>query len=135
MRKFKINVNGNSYEVEVEEVGVDSKSNLASKPVLKPEIKPEAQETKATKADLKTESKEEILASGEQEAVESPMPGNISKLMVNEGDIVNEGDVLLILEAMKMENEIMAPKSGKIVAVNTTEGSTVNTGDKIVILE
>ena len=67
--------------------------------------------------------------------VEAPMPGNIWKIVANEGDEVKSGDVLLILEAMKMENEIVAPRDGKVVKITTTEGATVNTGDKLVIIE
>lgn len=142
MRKFIINVNGNSYEVEVEEVETGSASPVskiqgssmdskvgADAPAAQAEQKPKAAPTP------KAQPKPEVQASGGQETVEAPMPGNIWKLMVKEGDTVNEGDVLLILEAMKMENEILAPKSGTIIAVNTTEGSTVSAGDKLVILE
>jgi len=60
------------------------------------------------------------------------MPGSIVSVKVKNGDTVNEGDVLCVLEAMKMENEIMAPKSGKIVAVCTSQGASVNTGDALV---
>jgi len=60
------------------------------------------------------------------------MPGNVVSIKVNVGDTVNEGDVVCVLEAMKMENEIMAPKSGKVVAVNTSQGASVNTGDALV---
>ena len=62
------------------------------------------------------------------------MPGNIVSVKVKIGDTVNSGDVLCVLEAMKMENEIMAPKAGKVVAVSTSAGSTVNTGDVLVSL-
>jgi biotin carboxyl carrier protein len=62
------------------------------------------------------------------------MPGTIVSVNVNVGDTVTQGQVLVILEAMKMENEIMAPSSGKVVAVNTSKGSSVNTGDALVSL-
>ena len=60
------------------------------------------------------------------------MPGRIVAIKVQTGDTVNEGDVLCVLEAMKMENEIMAPKAGKIAAVCTTQGASVNTGDPLI---
>lgn len=67
--------------------------------------------------------------------IEAPMPGNIWKILVSEGDAVKSGDVLLILEAMKMENEIVAPGDGKVVSITTSEGSAVNTGDRLIIIE
>ncbi len=68
------------------------------------------------------------------EAVKAPMPGNILKVNVSVGQSVNEGDVLVILEAMKMENEIMAPKAGKIAQVLVSKGTTVNTDDILVVI-
>ncbi|MFA5576413.1 MAG: acetyl-CoA carboxylase biotin carboxyl carrier protein subunit [Tissierellaceae bacterium] len=135
MRKFIINVNGNSYEVEVEEVGVEGK--VESKPVQKPNPGPAnpgpAAAPKAAPAP-KVEKKE-LVASEGQEVVESPMPGNIWKILVKEGDSIKSGDTLLILEAMKMENEILAPRDGVVASINTTEGASVNTGDKLVVLD
>jgi len=63
------------------------------------------------------------------------MPGNIWKILVAEGQEVKEGDNLLILEAMKMENEILAPRDGKVASIVTKEGLAVNTGDQLVIIE
>ena len=68
-------------------------------------------------------------------SVEAPMPGTILNIQVNEGDTVKAGQVLLILEAMKMENEIVAPRDGKVAAILTTKGASVNTGDKLVSIE
>lgn len=151
MRKFLINVNGNTYEVEVEEVsspGMPSRtfvSNPVPSPTPRPNPTPQlspaepaptasaaATEQKAASA---REAAEEMTVSAGQEVVEAPMPGNIWKIVANEGDEVKSGDVLLILEAMKMENEIVAPRDGKVVKITTTEGATVNTGDKLVIIE
>ena len=63
------------------------------------------------------------------------MPGNILDVKVAAGQMVKKGDVLVILEAMKMENEIMAPRDGKVAQVACTKGATVNTGDALVVLE
>ncbi|MFB0971628.1 MAG: biotin/lipoyl-binding protein [Neofamilia sp.] len=136
MRKFIINVNGNSYEVEVEEVAAGSSTTIQrpiSNPVQsqntvaaveKPAVSQEAQPVNT-----------EVSVSAGQEVVDAPMPGNIWKILVSEGDTVKMGDTLLILEAMKMENEIVAPKDGKVVKIVTSAGANVNTGDKLVIVE
>lgn len=129
MRKFMINVNGNSYEVEVEEVGV---SNASQRPVVSTPSAPAS--TPAPKVAPKEEKKEVVVSAG-QEVVEAPMPGNIWKIEVKEGDTVKAGDILLILEAMKMENEILAPRDGVVASINTTQGAAVNTGDKLVVLD
>lgn len=131
MRKFMINVNGNSYEVEVEEVGVDSSVQRPATPV---KAAAPVQAAPAPKAAPKVEKKEVVVSAG-QEVIEAPMPGNIWKIEVKEGDSVKAGDTLLILEAMKMENEILAPRDGVVSSINTTTGATVNTGDKLVVID
>lgn len=134
MRKFMINVNGNSYEVEVEEVtGGASAPVSTSKVAPVAAAKPVASAPKATPAP-KVEKKEVVVSQG-QEVIEAPMPGNIWKIVVSEGDQVKSGDVLLILEAMKMENEIVAPRDGIVASINTTTGASVNTGEKLVVLD
>lgn len=132
MRKFMINVNGNSYEVEVEELTSGVASARPAAPT--PKAAPAAPVAKAAPAP-KAEVKKEVVVSQGQEVVEAPMPGNIWKIVAKEGDTVQAGDTLLILEAMKMENEILAPRDGIVSSINTTEGSAVNTGDKLVVLD
>lgn len=124
MRKFIINVNGNSYEVEVEEVGGTSPAApvSAAAPVS-------VQTSKVAPKTAPTTKKAPPAGSTN---VTAPMPGSIVGVKVNVGDTVKSGDVLCILEAMKMENEIMAPKDGKIVSVSVSQGNTVNTGDVLV---
>ncbi len=118
MRKFIVNVNGSSYEVEVEEIAA------GSAPVAKPAA-PAAPVAPAAPA----------AAKGGQEEVTCPMPGNIWEVKCKAGDVVKSGDVLLVLEAMKMENEIMAPRDCKVVAVNVQKGAAVNSGDVLCIIE
>ena len=71
---------------------------------------------------------------GAGEQVKRPMPGNILSVNVNVGDTVAEGQVLMILEAMKMENEIMAPKAGKVTSVNVQKGATVESGTLLCVV-
>ena len=68
------------------------------------------------------------------EAVTAPMPGNILKVAVSQGQAVKEGDLLVVLEAMKMENEIFAPKAGTVAAVNVAKGQSVDTGATMIVL-
>ena len=68
------------------------------------------------------------------EAIKSPMPGNILQIKVSQGQHVNEGDVVIILEAMKMENEIVASKSGTVAQVLVSKGSVVETGSPLIVI-
>ena len=118
MRKFAINVNGKSYEVEVEEIGTDSVS--APAPSAAPAVKaaPAAKAAPAPKAG--------------STVVSAPMPGTIVDIKVKAGDAIKANQVLCVLEAMKMENEIMAPQDGTVAAVHVTKGASVNNGDALV---
>ena len=124
MRKFIVNVNGNKYEVEVEEVGagVSAAPAVQAAPVAAAPAQAPAEAPKAAPA---------VPAGGTQ--VKAPMPGNVLDIKVSNGQAVNEGDVLVILEAMKMENEIYAPCAGTVTVV-ASKGSTVNTGDVLISL-
>lgn len=121
MKKYNITVNGKTYEVEVEELGA------VSQPTYKAPVKPS--QSSAPKAAPKAQS-----AQGGAGTVSAPMPGTILDIKVTEGQTVKAGDILLILEAMKMENEIVAPTDGKVVKINTTKGAAVNTGDALITL-
>lgn len=127
MKKFLINVNGNSYEVELEELGADT--------AMQRTVQAAPKVFEAAPAAPKKEVKSEAVVSAGQEAVEAPMPGNIWKVLVSEGQDVKEGDTLLILEAMKMENEILAPRAGRVSKIAVKEGVAVSTGEKLVILD
>ena len=131
MRKFLINVNGNEYEVEVEEI-VDGKAATPSAP--RPAAAPAPKAANPAPAAPKAEKKEVVVSAG-SEVVSAPMPGTILSVNVNEGDEVKAGDILVILEAMKMENEILAPRDGKVSSIGTSQGASVNTGDKLVVID
>ncbi|MDY0235848.1 MAG: acetyl-CoA carboxylase biotin carboxyl carrier protein subunit [Gudongella sp.] len=130
MRKFIINVNNKSYDVEVEEVGevVSTAPKKVASTVSKATSAPTPKAAPKAAAAA-------VEASAGQEIVDSPMPGNIWKILVKEGQQVKENEVLLILEAMKMENEIVSPKDGVVSSILTQEGAAVNTGDKLVLID
>ena len=112
MKKYRVNVNGTVYEVDVEDIS-------GAAPVAAPAAAPVAAP---------------VSAPAGSEQVTSPMPGNILAVNVAAGDTVRKGQVLMILEAMKMENEIMCPCDGKIVSVSVTKGATVESGTLLCVI-
>ena len=132
MRKFAITVNGVSYEVEVEEIG--GAPVFAAAPVAAPVAGAPAAVAAPAAAPKAAAPKAAAAAPAGAEVVKAPMPGTINAVKVSNGQAVKKGDVLVILEAMKMENEIMAPCDGTVASVNVSQGATVNTGDVLVSL-
>ena len=123
MKKYNIVVNGTTYQVEVEEVGgVPSAPKAAPAPAPAPVAAAPAPAPAAPAAPV---------AAGDK-AIVSPMPGTVLVVRVSAGQAVKAGDILLILEAMKMENEILAPHDGTIDTVSVTKGASVNSGDPLV---
>ena len=109
MKKYRVTVNGTVYEIELEELtGAAPSAPAAPAAAAAP-------------------------AGGEQ--VTSPMPGTILAVNVAVGDTVKRGQVLMILEAMKMENEIMCPCDGKIASVNASKGSSVESGTLLCVIQ
>jgi len=136
MRKYQIKVDGKVYEVEVEEVGGNESStgtiSIPQPVATKVKEEPVSQKTaKPSSSPAPAKASTEVVA-GEQ--VVAPMPGKILRINVNEGDTIKDGDTLLILEAMKMENEIFAKASGKIKKINVSINDMVDTGDTLVII-
>ncbi|RKD20942.1 Biotin-requiring enzyme [Caminicella sporogenes DSM 14501] len=132
MRKFNITVNGKTYEVEVEEVG--GVSTQVSKPAVAPKSASTAVSPTPKPAVSVPKQSAPTTAPAGANTITAPMPGTILDIKVNEGDSVSNGQVLLILEAMKMENEIMAPVDGKVVSINVSKGASVNAGDVLIVL-
>lgn len=130
MKKYNITVNGNSYEVMVEEVSADSATPVAT-PAPAPVAAPKAA-APAPKA-APAAPKAQTGAAGAVK-VTSPMPGTILEVKVSAGQAVKKGDVVCVLEAMKMENEIPAPEDGTVASVNIQKGASVNAGDLLVSL-
>ena len=116
MKKYRVTVNGTAYEIELEEL-----TGAAPAPAA------------ATAAPAPAPAPAAAPAGGEQ--VTSPMPGTILSVNVAAGDAVKRGQVLMILEAMKMENEIMCPCDGKVVSVNTSKGSSVESGTLLCVIQ
>jgi biotin carboxyl carrier protein len=135
MRRFLIKVNGTSYEVEVEELGGTAQAPSAAAasapapayaPVVPTAQMPEKETAPAAPKNLE-------VPSGATK-VDSPLPGTVLSVNVSVGDKVSEGDVLVIIEAMKMENEIMAPKSGTVISIAAARDMSVNTGDPLLVI-
>lgn len=130
--KYKVTLNGKTYEVEVEKskaILLDEYEALAPAPAA---AAPVAAAPAAAPATAPAPAAPVNLAAGE--TVAAPMPGNILRIDVNQGDTVKEGQILVILEAMKMENEIVAPKDGTVAQVVTSKGAVVDTGSPLVII-
>ena len=125
MKNYRVSVNGKSYDVTVEELGVASAAAGPSAVGAAPKAGP------AASTALFPASPTVAPGGG---AVKSPMPGTLLSFKVVKGQAVRRGDVLLILEAMKMENEIVAPFDGVVTALCAAEGASVNTGDVLVEL-
>ena len=114
MKKYRVNVNGNNYEIAIELIDEATAKAAAPAPAAAPV---------------------QSAAPSSGEKITSPMPGNILSVNVSNGDTVKKGQVLMILEAMKMENEIMSPIDGTIVSVNTTKGATVESGAILCVIQ
>ena len=127
MKKYNVTVHGVTYEVVVEEAG-----DVAAAPA------PQAPQTAAPAAPKAAPAPAAKPAATKPAAgaktVNAPMPGTILKVNVKVGDAVKKNDLICILEAMKMENEIFAAEDGTVTAINTPQGTSVNTGDAIVTL-
>ena len=118
MKKYRVNVNGVTYEVEVEE--------MAGAPAAQPV--PAVPQGEAPRAP-------HVATPVAGETILAPMPGNILDVRVSIGQTVKAGDVLMILEAMKMENEIMCPRDGRVASVNVRKGDTVEPDTVLCVIE
>ena len=132
--KYKVTLNGRTYEVEVEAGKAmlldeyEAVAPAAPAPVVAaaPVAAPAAEAAPAPTA--------APVVTGAGEAVSAPMPGTIVKVNVTAGQAVKAGDVLCVLEAMKMENDITAPKDGTVTQVVAAKGASVSTGDALIVI-
>ena len=118
MKQYKVNVNGTEYQIQIELTN----ETAPAAPVAAPAA-PAAAPAPAP------------VANGAGQAINAPMPGTILDVKVNVGDTVKSGQVLMILEAMKMENEIMAPADGTVTSVGVTKGATVESGTALCTIQ
>ena len=132
LKKYRISVDGKSYEVEVEDVAAGSAANLRTAPaqVSAPANTAAPAAVEAPKA--APAAKPAAAADIKGESLRAPMPGTILSVTVSAGQAVKRGDILLVLEAMKMENEIVAHIDGTVSGIYVQKGSTVNAGDTLV---
>lgn len=132
MKQYIIRVNGKAYDVEVEEIRSDSAS-LPSENMPVPA--PKKSDPKPAEAAQTAPSPEPAASVESDNQMASPMAGTIVEILVNPGDAVSQGDVLLVLEAMKMENDVMATTDGTIRSIEVEVGKIVNAGDLLITLE
>lgn len=125
MSKYRITLDGKTYEMDVELFGANGAVIAPAKVAAPVAAAPVAVAPKATPAPAAVKP----AANAASGSVVAPMPGTILKVLKKDGDSVKAGDVVLVLEAMKMENEITAPVDGAIASLSLAEGSTVGGGD------
>jgi len=136
MKNLKITVNGTAYDVQVEETGAvaqTSTQQAAPAAPVAPAPKVNAAKVAAPASEPAPAPKAAVPA--DAELIACPMPGTIVSVNVQVGQSVKKGDVLVILEAMKMENEIMAPHDAAVVAIHVNKGDSVNSGSPLVSLQ
>lgn len=137
MKKYKVTLNGRTYEVEVEagkamlvdEYEAYAPAPAASAPASAPAA---AAAPTAPAASTAPAAAPAVQAAGE--TITAPMPGNILRIEVTNGAAVKAGQILIVLEAMKMENEILAPRDGTVAQIIVQKGSTVETGSPLIVL-
>ena len=129
MKTYNITVNGVTYTVEVEEVGATTSAPVAAAPVAAP-----AAPVAAPAAPKAAPAAPKASGAAGAVSVKAPMPGNIMKVNCKVGASVKKGDVLVVLEAMKMENDICAPQDGVVASVEVAQGASVETDALLVTL-
>lgn len=141
MRKFIVTVNGKSYEVEVEEVKGAPLGGIPAnqEPVKVKSVLDAVKSVQPIKVEQQTKKTEQVISQpGKSEGngmpVTAPMPGTVLEVKVKPDDKISRGQVLIVLEAMKMENEIVAPKDGTIGVLKAVKGSPVKAGELLLTI-
>lgn len=138
MKKFEFSISGNKYEVDIKDVedniaSIEVNGTLYSVEIHREVKKPKTPKLVRSEIRVKPGEGNIIKSSGGGYQVKAPLPGNIFKMLAKEGDVIKKGDVLLIMEAMKMENNIMAEKDGTVKSIRVKVGDNVLQND--VLLE
>ena len=133
MRKFNITVNGKTYEVDVEEIGGVASAPVAAAPIAAAPA-PAPTPAAAPAAAPAPAPAQTAAPVGEGTKVSAPMPGTIVSVKVNVGDKVTADSLVVVMEAMKMENEIFAGVDGTVTSIVASAGASVNTGDVLVTI-
>lgn len=127
VRRFRITINGKVFEVEAQELGHETQAHAPTTPAVSP--------ARLETAPAPTPAQPKAKAStGAGTRIEAPLPGLVLDVKAKEGDQVSQGQVLVILEAMKMENEIVAPEDGTVAQIAVGKGDSVSSGDVLVVL-
>ncbi|WP_338157821.1 biotin/lipoyl-containing protein [uncultured Phocaeicola sp.] len=142
MKEYKYKINGNLYKVtvgDIEDNSVRVEVNGTSYTVelekqAKPKIKPVVRTESTTPAAPPTPISRPAVSGGKS-GIKSPLPGVILEIKVKEGDTVKRGQTLMILEAMKMENDIKSDRDGKVTAINVSKGESILEGTDLIIIE
>ena len=145
MKTYKYTINGNKYEVTVGEIADNIADVTVNGEAFKVEMEPEAEPEKK-KVVVKTGAAKENIAPAEANtaasgpvntanALKAPLPGVITEIKVSVGDEVSAGDVVLVLEAMKMANNLEAEKSGKVTAILVSQGASVMEDTPLIVIE
>lgn len=135
MRQFRVMVNGNEYRVAIEELseGAGSEAKSVSLPqatIPSPNVRAEPKAAPASPAAANPQT----AASNGAGNIQAAMPGTILEIKVSVGDKVTAGQPLLVLEAMKMENDVMAPHDGEVKEILVNKGASVNSGDRLMVI-
>lgn len=134
MRNFRVVVNGNEYTVAIEELAEDKGTQQQTTAPTQPTPKAAAAPQSSPNPPKAQTPQPTQPSGGSGGTIIAPMPGTILKISVTKGDTVTKGQTLLVLEAMKMENEIQAPSDGVVQGLNVAEGASVNAGDVLIVL-
>lgn len=132
---YKVTLNGKVYEVEVEKGEAVIQAEYEAALPVAPAAPAPAAPVSAAPAPAPAAPAAAPAAQAGANAVLSPLPGNINEVRFSAGQTVKAGDVVIILEAMKMENEIVAPKAGTLTKIHVQKGAVVNTGDPLFDVE
>ena len=143
MKDYKYTINGNKYEVSIGEIANDVATVTVNGETYKVEMEPEPKEEKpkvkvkpvAPQPAAATASTASAAKVNSQNAVKAPLPGVITDIKVAVGDEVKVGDTVVVLEAMKMANNLDAEKAGKVTAICVQPGQSVMEGDALVVIE